>query len=112
MKLHAWRSKRGNAMVEFALSAGLLIPCLAGTFQFGYGLYTYNRLQSAIDNGGRYASLRTYRTLAGSTDTDKVALAVKNVVVYGTPSPTDTSVPAVNGIGTGNVNVAFTLISG
>jgi Flp pilus assembly protein TadG len=94
-------------MIEFALSAGILLPCVAGTFQFGYGMYTYNRLQSAIDNGGRYASQRTYRTLAGSTDTDKVKLAVKNEVVYGTPSPTNSSVPVVNGIGTGNVNVAF-----
>src|SRR5207249_5685195 len=112
MRLHWWRSKKGNAMLEFALSAGLLIPCLAGTFQFGYGLYTYNRLQSAVDNGGRYAALRTYRTLAGATDTDKSILAIKNVVVYGTPSPTASSVPVVNGFGTSNVNVSYTLTSG
>jgi Flp pilus assembly protein TadG len=99
-------------MLEFAVSAGVLIPCLAGTFQFGYGLYTYNKLQSAVDEGGRYAAIRTYRTLAGTTDTDKVKLAIKNVVVYGTPSPTDSSAPVVTGLGTGNVDVAFTLSSG
>jgi Flp pilus assembly protein TadG len=112
MKLLSWRSRKGNAMVEFALSAGVLIPVLAGTFQFGYSLYTYNRLQSAVDNGGRYGSMRTYRTLLGTTDTDKVKLAIKNVVVYGTPSPTNSSVPAVNGLGTGNVDVTFTMSSG
>jgi Flp pilus assembly protein TadG len=112
MRLRWWRSKKGNAMLEFALSAGVLIPILAGTFQFGFGLYTYNRLQSAVDDGGRYAAVRTYRTLAGATDTDKINLAIKNVVVYGTPSPTDTSVPVTSGLGTGNVNVNFTLASG
>jgi Flp pilus assembly protein TadG len=111
MTQRAWRSKRGNAMIEFALSAGVLIPCLAGTFQFGYGMYTYNKLQSAVAGGGRYAALRTYRTLAGTTDTDKVKLAVKNMVVYGTPSPTDSSVPLVNGLSTGSVNVTYTLSS-
>jgi Flp pilus assembly protein TadG len=112
MRLPSWGSKRGNAMLEFAISAGVLIPCLAGTFQFGFGMYTYNRLQSAVDDGGRYGALRTYRTLLGSTDTDKVKLAIKNVVVYGTPTPTNSSVPVVNGIGTGNVNVAFSPTSG
>jgi len=112
MRILSWRSRKGNAMLEFALSASVLIPAVIGTFQFGYGLYTYNRLQSAVDNGGRYAAMRTYRTLLGSTDTDKVKLAIKNVVVYGTPSPTDSSVAAVPGLGTGNVNVAFTLSSG
>ena len=106
------KREHGHAMLELAVSAGVMVACLTGTFQFGYGLYTYNRLQSAVDNGGRYGAMRTYRTLLGSTDTDKVKLAIKNVVVYGTPSPTDSSVPAVNGLGTGNVNVAFTLSSG
>ncbi|SRR5258706_8065180 len=111
MKRHWWRSKRGNAMLEFALSAGVLIPCLTGTFQFGYGMYNYNKLQSAVGEGGRYASLRTYRTLLGATDTDKVKLAVKNMVVYGTPSPTGSSVPLVSGLGTSNVSVDYTTTS-
>ena len=112
MRLCSWRSKRGNAMIEFALSAGVLIPILAGTFQFGYGMYTYNKLQTAVDDGGRYASNRTYRSLLGATDTDKVKLAIKNMVVYGTPSPSNTEVPLVNGLGTGNVDVSFAATSG
>jgi Flp pilus assembly protein TadG len=112
MKLSSWRSRKGNAMIEFALSASVLIPALAGTFQFGYGLYTYNRLQSAVDNGGRYGAMRTYRNLLGTTDSNKVKLAIQNVVVYGTPSPTASSVPAVNGLDTAHVNVAFAMSSG
>jgi Flp pilus assembly protein TadG len=111
MRLRLCRSKRGNAILEFALSASVLIPCVAGTFQFGYGMYTYNRLQNAVDDGGRYASMRTYRCLAGATDVAKVQLAVKNVAVYGTTSPTASSVPVVNGFGTDKVNVQYTLTS-
>jgi Flp pilus assembly protein TadG len=112
MRPWRWRSKRGNAMLEFALSAGILIPCLAGSFQFGYAFYTYNKLQSAIDQGGRYASMRTYRYLAGVTDEDKVKLAVKNVVVYGTPSPGANDAPVVNGLDASKVTVAYTKTSG
>ena len=75
-------------------------------------IYTYNRLQSATGDGGRYAALRTYRCKSGATDLTKVQLAVKNMVVYGTPAPTGDSVPVVNGLTTGNVNVQFNLTSG
>jgi hypothetical protein len=34
------------------------------------------------------------------------------MVVYGTPSPSNTEVPLVNGLGTGNVDVSFAATSG
>ena len=105
MRPRARSARRGSAVIEFALSAAVLIPCLAGTFQFGYGLYSYNRLESAVDQGGRYAALRTYRSGAGATDTNKVKLAVKNTVVYGTPSPNNGAGPMITGLSTANVNV-------
>ena len=112
MRLRSWRSTKGSAIVEFALSAGVLIPILTGTFQFGYGLYTYNKLQGHVDEGGRYAANRTYRCLLGSTDTDKVKLAIQNVVVYGTPTPTGSSVPVVSGLTAANVTVAYAVTGG
>lgn len=62
------KRQRGNAFIEFALAAGILLPVMAGTFQFGFTFYTYNLLQAAVSNGGRYAAYRTYRCLAGETD--------------------------------------------
>jgi len=70
-------------------------------------MYTYNRLQSAIDNGGRYVLPADLSHVAGFHRYQQVKLAVANEVVYGTPSPTVNSVPVVNGIGTGNVSVVF-----
>lgn len=101
--------RRGNAFIEFALAAGLLLPVMMGTFQFGYTFYTYNLLQSAVSNGGRYAAYRTYRSLSGQTDIQKFRLAVQNMTVYGSPSPATSSVPVVKGLKPSDIEVLFTL---
>jgi len=101
--------QRGNAFIEFALAAGILLPVMAGTFQFGYTFYTYNLLHSAVSNGGRYAAYRTYRCLAGQTDVNKFRQAVQNMTVYGTPAPASSSVPVVKGLKPSDVEVLFTL---
>lgn len=100
------KSRRGNALVEFALAAPLGILALAGSFQFGYAFYVYNQLQLSIRGGVRYASLMTYKgtssaCVAATQDT------VKNVVVYGSPMPADGATPVVRGLAKSNVNVNF-----
>jgi Flp pilus assembly protein TadG len=99
------RSRRGSAILEFALAAIVLFPCVGATFQFGYSFYVYNQLESAISSGARYASMRTYRSLNGDADYAKIQAAVKNVVVYGNPTGSGTG--QVPGLTTGNVAVAF-----
>jgi len=101
--------QKGNALIEFALGAAVLIPFFVGTFAFGYGFYTYNRVQSSIANGARYASLRTYRCLSGTADIDKVKEAIRNVTVYGEPNKTADTKPLVNELTTENVVVAYQL---
>jgi Flp pilus assembly protein TadG len=100
---------RGNALVEFALAVGLLLPMLFGTFEFGYAFYTYNRLIAAVREGGRYASLRTYDS-STTTPSDGYSTAVKNAVVYGNPSGTGT--PVVAGLTTGKIGVTMTMDKG
>ena len=99
------RSRRGSALLEFAIASIILFPCLAATFQFGYSFYVYNQLESAVSGGARYASLRTYRSLAGDADYAKIQTAVKNVVVYGNPAGTGTV--QVPGLTTANVSVTY-----
>lgn len=103
------KRQRGNAFIEFALAAGILLPVMAGTFQFGYTFYAYNLLQAAVSNGGRYAAYRTYRCLAGETDIAKFRLAVQNMTVYGTPAPATSAVPVVRGLRPSDIEVTFTL---
>lgn len=71
-------------MIELAVCAGVMVSCLAGTFQFGYTFYIYNQLVTAVGNGGRYAAMRTYRG-----DLEKAREAIQNMVVYGDTRPTD-----------------------
>jgi Flp pilus assembly protein TadG len=106
-----FRRKRqgGNAVVEFALACGVLLPLMAYTFSFGYTFYVYNLLQSAVANGSRYAAFRTYRNLAGVTDVDKVKTAIRNMTVYGLPTASADSVPVVKGLTPAAIKVFFTL---
>jgi Flp pilus assembly protein TadG len=88
------RHQRGHAMVELAVSAGVMVACLAGTVQFGYTFYIYNQLVTAVGNGGRYAAMRTYRA-SGSRDIEKGKEAIRNMVVYGDARPAPDAVPQV-----------------
>src|SRR5882724_8257630 len=100
------KSKRGNAMVEFACTAPLGILALAGTFQFGYAFYVYNQLQLSIRDGVRYASLMDYK----GTSSACVAATqdvIKNLVVYGSPAPAAGASPVVRGLSKSNVSVSF-----
>jgi len=80
------RGRRGSALVEFALSVGVIVPLFTGVFQFGYALWTYNQLANHVRAGARYASLKTFDA-AGATPSADFRQAVQNMVAYGTPSP-------------------------
>lgn len=103
---HRKRNQRGHAMLELALSAGVMIACLAGTFQFGYTFYIYNQLVSAVGNGGRYAAQRTYRA-ASASDLEKGREAIRNMVVYGDSRPQPGAFPSVPGLTPENVRVEW-----
>lgn len=101
------KGRRGNSLVEFALSSSLLIVSFSAAFQFGFAFYRYNVLESAVSAGARYASLRTYRRLAGASDIEKVKAAVRNMVVYGTPAPDGTATPVIPGLAANAVQVTY-----
>ncbi|MDX2151463.1 MAG: TadE family protein [Bryobacteraceae bacterium] len=95
-------SRRGNALIEFALSFTILFPLLYGTFQFGYSFYLYNRLVNAVRSGARYASVETYQSTTATPTTD-FSDRVKNLVVYGDTAGGTT--PIVPGLTTANIEV-------
>jgi TadE-like protein len=76
-------SRRGNAMIEFALASFVLIPLFIGTFQFGYTFYVYNLLCTQMRAGARYASLKTFK----GSDVSGFKTAVQNMVMYDNPEP-------------------------
>lgn len=96
------KHERGHAMIELALSATVMVTCLAGTFQFGYTFYVYNQLVTAVGNGGRYAATRTLRA-----ETDKAESAIRNMVVYGNAQPAPDAQPVIPGFRTDQVEVRW-----
>lgn len=96
------RKQRGHAMLELALSAGVMAACLGGTFQFGYTFYIYNQLVTAVGNGARYASVRP---MTGDVEADKAA--IRNMVVYGNTKPAPGAVPVAAHLQPEQVDVEY-----
>ena len=89
-------------MLELAISAGVMVTCLGGTFQFGYTFYVYNQLVSAVGDGARYASVRP---MSGDLQSDKTA--IRNMVVYGESKPGPTAIPVVRNLTPEQVEVEY-----
>ena len=105
-------SRRGNAMIEFALSAMVLTYAFTGVFQFGYSMYLYNELVGAVRAGCRYGSLAKLSNAGDQSIPTAYSSAIKNMVVYGNTSPATGDQPVVPGLTTANVNVSMTWDSG
>jgi Flp pilus assembly protein TadG len=95
-------SERGNALVEFAISFGLLWLVFAGVFQFGYSFYVYNALQTATSDAAQLGAKMNYDTSHPELFTTSLA----NMVVYGNTTVPDGAKPIVLGLTTANVNVS------
>ena len=104
------KRQKGNTILEFALGSGILIAVFTGVFEFGYSFYIYDNLQTAVNNGAKYASLRTYES---STSTPSVCFqtAVQDMVAYGDPTGTNTT-PIAPNLSPSNVSVSVTFSNG
>lgn len=54
------REESGVALVEFGVTAIVLMLLLFGVFEFGFGLYTYHFTSYAAQQGTRFAVVRGY----------------------------------------------------
>jgi Flp pilus assembly protein TadG len=109
-KLRHRAGERGNAMVELALGATLLATVFAGTFQFGFTFYIYNNVETAVNNGAKYAALKTYEQTT-STPSFCFTTAVQDMVAYGDPTGTTTNAVAP-GLTPSQVNLTVTFNNG
>jgi hypothetical protein len=103
------KNERGHAMLELAMSAGIMVTCLSGAFQFGYTFYVYNQLVTAVGNGARYAAQRTYRA-ATAQDIERGNAAIRNQVVYGDSQPAPDAAPVVRDLKPEQVEVRWHLV--
>jgi Flp pilus assembly protein TadG len=94
--------RAGSAAIEFALTFLLLWLLLAGVFRFGYSMFVYESLVSAVAGAGRYAARVDFDS-PGHTFVAKV----KNVAVYGNPAGGTN--PLAPGLTPANVDVTWTV---
>jgi Flp pilus assembly protein TadG len=105
------RRQRGNAIIEFAIGAGVLMAAFTGIFEFGYSFYIYNNIQTAVNNGAKYAALKTYE-MTGNTPSSCFQTAVQDMVAYGNPNPGSNPVAVAPGLTPAKVFVNVTMTNG
>ena len=76
------KREQGGALVELAMMLPLMLTLVFVTTEFGRAYYQYNTLAKSVREAARYLSVRAQGV--------NVAQA-KNIVVYGTPTPTTNS---------------------
>lgn len=96
--------------MELALGSGILVAVFVGTFQFGYSFYVYNNLETAVNNGAKYAALKTYEQTTNSPSTCFLT-SVQDMVAYGDPTGTSTT-PVAPGLAPGNIGLTVTFSNG
>ena len=102
--------QRGNAMVEFAIAFPVMALLFTGIYQWGYSLYLYNCLENNVRAGARYAAQKSLLVdptspLINPAPASCFVNEVKNMVVYGTPTPASGSAPVVRDLQPGHVQV-------
>lgn len=91
-RLTTFRSRqRGLAMVEFAITAPLLLLVMIGLADASIMLYQYNALSKAAINGARFVSARSFAGIVDSAIFD----TAKKLVVNAHPSATTPVVPGL-----------------
>jgi Flp pilus assembly protein TadG len=101
------RRQRGLAMVEFVVTAPMLLLLLFGTVVFGEFLINYSTLNDGVRNAARYvagaASNGTDGTIVTGSTWSTLAAQGKNLAVYGNVNGTGTRLLA--GLTVGEITV-------
>lgn len=103
------RRRAGSVIVEFAAGSGLMLAALACTFDLGYTFICYNKLQMAVNQGARFASMMPYDS-SSTTPSTQFLSAVQNMVLYG--SPTAGKTPVLSGLTAGDIRLVVIFANG
>jgi len=104
------RGCRGNALIEMAIGWFIITTVFGAAFEYGYIFYQYNSLFNAINNGARYASMYPYDTNSpnfSSNSNSYFQTAVQDMVLYGDPTGTSTSLVLRN-LKAANISISVT----
>lgn len=103
------KTQQGTAIIQFVFASLLIVPIFLGTWSFGTTFYLYARLENAVRDGARYASLQTYDSKDGNPSASFLQ-AVQYMTVYGDPNADPTkATPLAPNLSAGNVQLTVTL---
>ena len=97
--------QRGTAIIEFTLTAATFFMIIAAIISAGHLFFTHNALVESTRRGARYASLVAAPGTQGCQNNSTTVDAVKNMVLYGTP--TAGTATLVNNLQPSNVTVCY-----
>jgi len=97
--------QRGAAIIEFTLTAATFFMMIAAIISAGHLFFTHNALVECTRRGARYASMVAAPATQGCQNNSTTVDAVKNMVLYGTP--TAGTATLVNNLQASNVTVCY-----
>ena len=95
----------GVATVEFAFTAAAFLMIIMAIVSAGHLFFTHNALVESTRRGARYASLVGKPGTESCQNNSTTVDAVKNMVLYGTPTAGTTTL--VNNLQASNVTVCY-----
>jgi hypothetical protein len=103
--LHSRTRQRGVVMIEFMITAPLLLLLMLALSEFGHALYQYNALTKSVRDGARYLSEIAMLGITGSIVISPTDITeTQNLVVYGNSAGNGT--PLLPGLAPGQVTVS------
>jgi hypothetical protein len=101
------RSESGIATVEFAVTAGFFLMMIVAIVSLAHLFFTHNALVESTRRGTRFAALLA-RPATESCQNDSTTVdPVKNMVLYGTPTPAAGARTLVYNLQPSNVTVCY-----
>lgn len=94
------RRQQGSALIEFAFALAVVVPVMAGGWQFYEAYLRIEEVQQAAIRGVEFGSNLPYDS-AGETPTAEFERAVENVMLFGNPRGTEgtaAAAPVVRGL--------------
>ena len=104
-RINKKESEKGNVMIEFTITAIAFLMMIMAIVSAGHLFFTHNALVESTRRGARYASLVAAPSTQGCQNNSTTVNAVKNMVLYGTP--TAGTATLVNNLQPSNVTVCY-----
>jgi len=98
-------SESGTAIVEFTITAAVFLMIIMAIVSAGHLFFTHNALVESTRRGARYAALVAKPGTESCQNNSTTVDAVKNMVLYGTPTAGTTTL--VNNLQASNVTVCY-----